>query len=92
MTRLSYVDEAPDGPWSTGNVSAVNNVDKGVFDSIRMLADGRFGGGSDVIFDLRNGGVGLGRISPQVPRDVLRRVESVRKAIIAGKIKVPGAT
>jgi len=69
--------------------SAVFRLDRGVFDSARRLLRGRFTTGGNTIFDLRNGFVGLGRISPDVPSAFRRRVHGVRKAIIAGRIKVP---
>ena len=69
--------------------SAISMLDKTVFDSIRELVRGKFTTGGNTTFNLRNKGVGLGRISPKVPRRVLRRLDRVRKAIITGKIRVP---
>jgi len=69
--------------------SAIGNWDKRVFDSVRGLVRGKFTTGGNGIFGLRNQGVELGRISPKVPRRVLRRLDRVRKAIITGKIRVP---
>ena len=45
--------------------------------------------GSSMRSPNRNGGVGLGKISPKVPRSYLRRVERIRKEIVAGQITVP---
>jgi basic membrane protein A and related proteins len=72
--------------------SAVLRLDNGVFTTTRTLVQGTFTTGRNSVFNLRNGGVGLGRISPQVPRSFLRRVETVRKAIVAGRIRVPVAS
>lgn len=72
--------------------SAIGNWDKRVFDSVHGLVRGKFRTGGNGIFGLRNQGVELGRISPKVPRRVLRRIDRVRKAIIAGKIRVPGVS
>ena len=69
--------------------SAVMRRDRGVFESVRRLVRGHPRTGGNTVFGLRNGFVGLGRISPDVPTSFLRRVESVRKAIIAGRIRVP---
>jgi basic membrane protein A and related proteins len=69
--------------------SAVTRTDNGVFATIRRLVRGRFTTGGDLVFNLGNGGVELGRINPKVPRPFVRRVEDIRRAIIAGKIRVP---
>jgi basic membrane protein A len=71
--------------------SAVLRLDRGVFNAVRSLVRGSFKTGGNSVFNLRNGGVELGRISPLVPRVVLLRVESIRRAIAAGRIQVPRA-
>jgi basic membrane protein A len=70
--------------------SAVNRLDVRIREAIEELARGRFKTGGDTVFDLRNGGVGLAKASPDVPATVLKEVERVRRQIIAGKIKVQG--
>jgi basic membrane protein A len=72
--------------------SAVINWDKPVVDAIRRLVQGTFTTGADTIYSLRNGGVGLGKISPLVPRSFVRRLNEIRRQIGAGAIKVPRAT
>jgi basic membrane protein A and related proteins len=69
--------------------SAVIRLDVPVFDAIRQLVKGDFKTGGNTVFDLRSGGVRLGTVSPEVPQSVLRRVDSVRREIIAGNIDVP---
>ena len=69
--------------------SSVIGLDVSVFTAIRRLLTGRLKTGGNTVFDLRDGGVRLGKISPEVPRSVRRQVEAVRRQIIAGKIKVP---
>lgn len=69
--------------------SAVIRTDNGVYDMIRRLVRGRLPpGGTDTVYNLRNAGVGLGRISSEVPPAFLRRLDSIRRQIIAGKIRV----
>ncbi len=68
--------------------SAVLRTDNVVFDTIRRLVQGTFTTGGNSVFNLRNGGVGLAGISPKVPRPFLRRVENIRKAIVAGRIRI----
>ena len=69
--------------------SAVKNVDVAVYDVIRRAQQGRLEGGRTIVFGLRAGGVGLGKISPKVPRALVARVEQIRRLIAAGKIQVP---
>jgi basic membrane protein A len=69
--------------------SEVSNIDRSVYSELRSLARGKFTTGGNTVWDLRNGGVGLGAISPQVPRAVLRQVERIRVQIAAGRIRVP---
>jgi basic membrane protein A and related proteins len=72
--------------------SAVMRLDDGVFALVRRLVQGRLPAGENVVFDLGNGGVGLGRINPKVDLPLLRRLEKIRREIIAGKIQVPRPT
>ena len=69
--------------------SEVSNIDRSVYSELQSLARGKFTTGRNTVWDLRNGGVGLGAVSPQVPRSVLRQVEKIRAQIAAGKIRVP---
>jgi basic membrane protein A len=69
--------------------SAVSQVDVAVYSAIRSLARGTLKTGGNTVWDLRNGGVGLGKISRKVPRLLVAQVERIRAQIVAGKIKVP---
>jgi basic membrane protein A and related proteins len=80
------VDESFLGPHIL--TSVVKKVGVAVYDIVESLRDRRFRLGRDDVFDLRNSGVGLGKISPQVPRSILRRLDGVRAEIAAGKIRV----
>src|SRR3954462_1623137 len=66
--------------------SAVKRVDTAVFDAIKLVIDGKFKGGN-ITFALKDNGVGLGKISPKVPKSEVAKVMKVRADIIAGKIK-----
>jgi basic membrane protein A and related proteins len=72
--------------------SAVIRLDVAVEDALAGISNGTLKTGTDTVFDLRNGGVKLGKISPAVPASVRRRVDAIRRQIIAGKIKVPQIT
>jgi basic membrane protein A and related proteins len=66
--------------------SAVKRVDTAVFDAIKLVADGKFKGGN-ITFGLKDNGVGIGKISPKVPKSEGAKVMQIRADIIAGKIK-----
>ena len=66
--------------------SAVKRVDTAVFDAIKLVADGKFKGGN-LVFGLKDNGVGIGEISPKVPNSEVKKVMQIRADIIAGKIK-----
>jgi basic membrane protein A len=66
--------------------SAVKRVDTAVFDAIKLVVDGKFNGGN-ITFGLKDNGVGIGKISPKVPKSEVAKVMQVRADIIAGKIK-----
>ena len=69
--------------------SAVKRVDRGVYLAITGAENGQFKGGSNLLFNLKNNGVGLGKVSPKVPAAFLKTVANLRAQIIAGKIKPP---
>jgi basic membrane protein A len=66
--------------------SAVKRVDTAVFDAIKLVVDGKFKGGN-IVFALKDNGVGLGKISPKVPQSEVAKVMKIRADIIAGKLK-----
>jgi basic membrane protein A len=43
--------------------SALKKVDVAVFDTAKAVQDGSYKGGTDTIFDIKSGGVGLGKVS-----------------------------
>jgi len=69
--------------------SGVKRVDNGVYDAIQQAQAGQFKGGSDLVFDLKNHGMGVGRISPVVPASWIKLMNQYRAQIVAGTLKVP---
>jgi basic membrane protein A len=69
--------------------SAVKRVDTGVYLAIKGAENGQFKGGTNLVFNLKNGGVALGKISPNVPAAYLKTIAKLRAQIVAGKIKPP---
>jgi basic membrane protein A len=69
--------------------SGVKRVDTGVYDAIQQAQAGQFKGGQDLVFDLKNHGMGVGRISPVVPASWIKLMNAYRAKIVAGTLKVP---
>ena len=71
--------------------SATKKVDVAVFETIESVADSTFEGGSDTLFDLSNGGVGYGKVSPDAPNRaaLIEKLDDVSKQIADGAIDVP---
>ena len=54
-------------------------------------ANGKFKGGTNLVFDLKNGGVGVGKINPSVPKAWITLMNAYKAKIIAGTLKVPAS-
>ena len=81
------VDQYNDSPRVL--TSGVKRVDTGVYDAIQQAKAGKFKGGTDLVFDLKNGGMGVGKINPSVPKSWIALMNSYKAKIIAGTLKVP---
>ena len=69
--------------------SVVKRLDVGVYTFAKRLAEGRLRTGGNLRFDLRNGGVRLGKLSPLVPRAIRRELIPLTAQIEQSKIVVP---
>jgi basic membrane protein A len=71
--------------------SATKKVDVAVYDTIQSVEKGTFEGGGDTLYDVSNGGVGYGKVSPDAPeRDALiAKLDDVSQQIAGGDIQVP---
>jgi basic membrane protein A and related proteins len=69
--------------------SAVKRVDVAVFKTIEAVQNGTFTGGGVTTFGLAEDGVGLGTVSPEVPQDVLDKVDEYKQKILNGEIQIP---
>jgi basic membrane protein A and related proteins len=67
--------------------SAVKRVDAGVLRTIKQAKDGTFKGYGNTIFSVRAGGVGLGKISPKVPKSIIAEAGVLQKKLATGKVK-----
>jgi len=69
--------------------SAVKRVDNAVFQTIQAVKNGRYRGGVDAVFNLKNNGVAVGKINRRVPKAFITTMNKLRPQIISGKIKPP---
>jgi len=69
--------------------SATKKTDVGVYNTVLAAANGTFPCGTDLVFNLKNHGVGLGRINPVVPAAWIKLVNQYRAKIVAGTLNVP---
>ena len=69
--------------------SAVKRVDRAVYLTAQSVKANRFRGGVNALFNLRNGGVAVGKISPRVPKAFITRMNALKPQIMSGKIKPP---
>jgi len=71
--------------------SGVKRVDVGIYDAIKQVQDGKFKGGSDLNFNLKNDGMSVGKINPAVPQAFIDEMNDYKQKIIRGRLKVPTA-
>jgi len=66
--------------------SALKRVDTAVYDSIRDAKAGKFKGGTDSVYGLDIGGVGIGKFSSKTPAGIAAKVAQIKQEIVSGKI------
>ena len=71
--------------------SATKHTDTGVYDTVVAAANGSFKGGTDALFNLKNGGMSVGKINPAVPKAFIDEMNMYKQQIIDGTLKVPSA-
>jgi basic membrane protein A len=67
--------------------SAIKKVDQGVFQTVQRTLAGKYKGNWNLVLGVANGGAGIGKISPNVPKSIVAKVLAVQALIKAGKIK-----
>ena len=66
--------------------SAQKGVDSAVFLTIESVQDGTWEGGGNATFGLKEEGVGLGKVSADVPQADLDKVDEIKEQIASGEI------
>ena len=69
--------------------SATKKTDVGVEHAIDLSFHNKFPGGTDILLNLKNDGVGVGTISPKVPKAWVDLMNNYKQQIISGKLKPP---
>lgn len=69
--------------------SGVKRVDNAVYAAFAASKAGKFPGGKDFVFNLKNKGQDVGKISPKVPKAFITKMNAQKALIIKGKIKPP---
>jgi len=65
--------------------SATKKVDVAVYDAINAVQDGSFKGGADTIFELKNDGVGIGKLNAEASK-YEADVQKVQEQITSGEV------
>jgi len=101
LGTLKAADEA--GIWGIGVdkdqyndakrvlTSGVKRVDNGVFDAAKQVTQGKFKGGGNLLFNLKNGGMSVGKINPAVPKALIDKMNELKQKIISGQVKPPAS-
>jgi basic membrane protein A len=66
--------------------SALKKVDVAIFQTIQAVQEGAFRGGTNTVFDVASGGVGIGEVAPDVPAGLVSQVKQVEADIAAGEV------
>lgn len=86
-------DQFADGVYADGKsvilTSAMKRVDVASHDVSVLVRDGKFPGGTNLVFNLANKGVGIPEKNPNLSDDIVKQVQSYADQIVAGKITVP---
>jgi basic membrane protein A and related proteins len=69
--------------------SVLKRVDLSIERAVVAIRDHSYPRSRVMVFDEANGGVGIGKISPRVPKALVRRMKQVETAIKAGRVHVP---
>jgi basic membrane protein A len=71
--------------------SMLKKVDVAVYQTIKAMVEGESVGGKATVFDLKSDGVGYSTTGDAIAKDVVTKLEDLKKQIIDGDIKVPSA-
>jgi basic membrane protein A len=82
-----YEDGVYSGTKSAVITSMIKRVEAAALYALKAVETGTFRGGT-VSIDMRMDGVDFSRTNPELPHDIIDKVETAKKDIVAGRIKV----
>jgi basic membrane protein A len=86
------VDQYADGDIGGKSVtltSAMKRIDNAAYNYIDAKLNNKFPGGQIITLSLKDGGVSLPEKNPNLSTDSVTKIDTVKKDIVDGKIKVP---
>ena len=69
--------------------SGVKRVDTAVYTFYKLAKEGKLGAGRDLVFNLKNKGQDVGKMSTRVPGAFITKMNAQKALIIKGKVKPP---
>ncbi|MCW3002269.1 MAG: family transporter substrate-binding protein [Conexibacter sp.] len=79
-------DQSYLGPYVL--TSAIKKVDTSVFDTVKQVQDDKYTGGANTVFDVKNEGAGIGKVSSAGTK-YQPQLDAVKAKLAAGSITVP---
>jgi basic membrane protein A len=79
-------DQSYLGPYVL--TSAIKKVDTSVFDTVKQVQDDKYTGGANTVFDVKNEGAGIGKVSAAGTK-YQPQLDAVKAKLAAGSITVP---
>jgi basic membrane protein A and related proteins len=89
VDKDQYADGIYSGTKSCILTSMMKRVDVAAHDVAVMVRDGKFPGGTTIVFGLANKGVGIPEKNPNLSASIVSEVKKYGDQVASGKIKVP---
>jgi basic membrane protein A and related proteins len=89
VDKDQYADGIYSGDKSCILTSAMKRVDVASHDVSVMVRDGKFPGGTTLVFNLANKGVGIPETNPNLSDDITKAVADAASKIASGSIAIP---
>jgi len=84
-------DQYQDGVYGTKSAvltSMMKRVDVAAHDVAKMTMEGKFPGGTTMVFNMKNGGVGIPQENPNLSADIVAKVKEYEAKIASGELVV----
>jgi len=84
-------DQYQDGVYGSKSAvltSMMKRVDVAAHDVCKMTMEGKFPGGTTMVFNMKNGGVGIPKENPNLSADIVAKVKEYEAKIASGELAV----